>query len=238
MRKLIIRILIIGAVFFGLMLIAVCIAGVLAVQEPSFYSRLKAQEFPVDAKDFVRLKRAEFDRWLEDSIESQQQLDSRDVDVDLPVDTYSLQFTEAQLNGILASDVKKMGDVSNPRIALSDELVQIGVEVDVNGTTVIASTSMRPYAGTDGRLRLEIQSSHIGNLPFPLQTLLSMLQNQMTNISGDLELDLSGSMPVLVLNTKLGEDKPTIQAVHCQAGQLEITFQPPSVTQDAIVPEG
>ncbi|MEP3480930.1 MAG: hypothetical protein ABJZ55_16910 [Fuerstiella sp.] len=234
-----IRSLIVGAVVFGLMLIAVCIAAALAVQEPSFYTRLKAQEFAVDVKAFVRSEGAEFDRWLKDSIQSQQQqLDSDIAPVDSPIDTYTLQLSEDQLNGILASDIEKTGDVRHPRIGLSDGSMQIGAEVDVNDTSIVASIALRPYAGTDGRLRLEIQSSHIGNLRFPLQTLLSMLQDQMTNISGDLELDLSGTKPVLILNTKRGKEKPTIQSVRCQTGQLEITFQAPEITQDAAIPEG
>lgn len=234
-RKIVVRTLIAAAAAFVLALIALCVAGVLAVQQPEFYTRLKAQDTTVDADELILRERAAFDEWLKSSIENQRQQvasgDSKTDRYDPSLDTHSIQITEQQLNGMLMSGLKRAGDVQNPRVCLSAGSVQLGVEVFLDGTRLVVSTSLKPLVASDGRMHFEIQSGYVGNLRIPLQTLLGLLEDEVASISGDVQLDLSGSTPVIVLNTKQKKDSPTIQAVDCLEGQLQITFQAPMVTQ-------
>lgn len=234
-RKLVVRTLIACAAVVGLTLIALCVAGVLAVQQPEFYTRAKAQVPAVDAEEWVRQEGAEFEQWMKNSIERQRRqtvLSDPTADrYDPNLDTHSICLTEQQLNGMFASGLKSAGDVQNPRVGLSAASLQLGVEVVLDETRLVVSTSLKPFVASDGRMHFELQSGYVGNLRIPLQTLLSLLQNEMTTISSDLELDLSGSKPVLVWNSKRDKESPIIQAVHCSDSHLEITFQAPVITQ-------
>lgn len=231
LRKVIIRSLTVGAAVLGLAMVALFVAGLMAVQVPDFYSQVKAQDLTGHAEEWVDEQGDEFRQWVQSSIKTQRRSaestnDTVD-DYDPSLDTHSISVSELQLNGMLASGLTRTSDVKDPRVKLSEGYMQLGLQVVVNESPVVVSTSLKPFVGDDGGIHFEIQSGHVGNLRIPLQTLLSMLQDKITPLSSDLQLDLSGAVPVLIWKQKRDEKSPTIQSVVCSEGQLEITFQAP-----------
>ena len=232
LRKLIVRTLIVGALFFALVLICLCVAGYMAFQQPEFYSQISAGD-AVDFEKWMLQQQADLKQWTETSVKNQRRIaelgDASDDQYDPRLDTHSISVSELQLNEILRSRLKKVGSVQDPRVKLSADQMQLGVQVAMDESLLVLSVSLKPSVSTEGRIHFEIQSGHIGNLRVPLHTILKMLQAEMTTHSSTLKLDSSGPNPVFVWNHQQRKEVPAVQAVHCSDGALEITFQAPVV---------
>jgi len=231
-RKLIFRTFLAGAALIGICLLTVAIAAFLAFRKPAFYADLLDQS---DADPAITAtmeqKTRDFEEWAMMSATHAK----RDASSSLPIptavavsETHLIEVTESQLNALLTSHRLGAGDLRNPRVQVLDDQLQIGAEISVGDSRLIFSAGLKPLITPDGALQLEIISSHVGSLPFPLHTLLNVIAEHGELSDSKCELDLSGNTPVLTLNiSNRGPRSPFVTAVHCTNGNMAIEFHAP-----------
>ena len=235
-RKLARRAVKVGAVVFAIGVTTLVVMACLAVSEPRFYSELSESSGSTATDSaWAEKEMADFERWIHKSRaiqRSQARQAARGEMVPQPydpgTDAYEIRFTEEQLNQQLAS--RRHGSMNEPRIRLLDDRMLIGAEFDLKRRLVF-SVEVCPTVTADGRLQLDIQSSRLGRLPFPLRTVLGWLTRFPDFRSGELQLDLTGPTPVFVVDLSRGPKYPAIRSVRCTEGELAIEFKAPVVQQ-------
>lgn len=229
-RKLIVRTFFVGVALVCLAVVSGLVAGYLAFQQPEFYAALRSQEVDAQSEDQLKQQAEDLEEWIKNSLAAQHAQSSGKADAqvyDPARDTHTVQVTEQQLNGLLVSRRSGAGDMQHPRVCLEEDSVRLGAEFVIDGTKLVVSAAVKPAVGDDGRLRFEIQSGHVGRLRLPLNTLLSLMDSNVKQLSNDLELQANGSTPTLILSQTTGPKAPKVQTVECHDGQLAVTFRAP-----------
>lgn len=229
-RKIIVRTFFVGAVLTCLVVVSGLTAGYLAFQQPGFYANLRSQDVSAESEDQLKQQAADFETWIQNSLTSQHAQSISDVDAqayDPATDTYTVQVSERQLNGLLVSRRSGAGDMQHPRVRVEQDSVRLGAEFVIDGTKLVVSAAVKPTVGADGRLQFEIQSGHVGRLRLPLNTLLSLMDSNVKQLSNGLELQANGSTPTLILNQTTRPKAPKVQAIDCKNGLIAVTFQAP-----------
>lgn len=232
LRKFIKRTFQIGAAVFGVAIVTLLVAAYLATSEPSFYSTLDGQT-RASAADTAQAEQlmSQLEQWSQKSRNLQrkhQRLAARGAKpeqiYDPKTDTHELRLSEQQLNQQLAS--RGSGSMSAPRIRVLDDRMLIGAQFDA-GRPLVFSIEVQPTV-SNGSLQLDIQSSRLGKLPFPLRTVLGWLAQFPDFKSDEFKLDLSGPTPVFLVDiTPRGSKYPKIRSVRCIDGELAIEFNAP-----------
>jgi hypothetical protein len=225
-RNIIIRTFLAGAALVGLAVVAVAVAGYMALQQPEFYSELRKQaEAPKTAEEELKQIALDFKRWNETSA-ALQRAESSNSTYDPLADIHSVSVTETQMNAVLASQRFGAGDVQHPRVKLLNDNIRIAAEYCVDTTTFVVSVALKPAVMSGEKLHLDIMSAHLGNLPIPLKTLTSWVPKDADLSSGQIQFDLTGSTPRLIVEIAGRNRKsPTVRSLQCAEGALTIDFQ-------------
>lgn len=245
LRNLFVRLFRCFVVLIGIAILSVCIAGYFAFQQPAFYADLRAQKF--SQRDALAVKtsfqRMELDLklWSERSISLQRAQRSATATpkraipgasrskYDPTQDTHSITITEQQLNAQLASGKTKISrELRNPRVRIAPDHIDLGIEFVTPKASCVLSTKLKLAPISQGRLRLEIVSARIGQLPLPLNTILRCLPREVIHSGGDLELNLTSPTPHLCLNVSgQGPTAPAVKSIKCLDGEMTIEFLAP-----------
>ena len=88
---------------------------------------------------------------------------------------------------------------------------------------------LKPTLTSEGRLRLDLVTARIGQLPLPLR-LLRWLPRDISRSGGDVELDLTAPTPHMRLNLSGNGSKfPSVKSIKCVDGEITIEFFAPVV---------
>jgi hypothetical protein len=150
---------------------------------------------------------------------------------------HTFRATEQQLNALLASQQRGLGDgLQNARVRLGDDVIELGAELGValgggaktSSRSFVLSVVLQPTLTADGTLRLDIQSARAGRLPIPLRTILRWLPRPVVLTAQDATLDLNPQSPHLAVKLpRSGPDSPAIKSIRCAAGEIVVELAPP-----------
>lgn len=211
---------------------AVGIACYMAMQPPVYYADLCSLEYSDTEQKAAQLSmqvvEAGLERWTAKSLATQrEQLDNVEPAYDPSQDKRTVRVTQPQLNAIFAS-AKTDGEWQNPRVKIRDGRVDFAVEVVTPEVTCVLSAELQPTMTNDGKLRLDFQSVHVGQLPLPLNTILGMLPKSVDVASRDTEFHLTDPTPHVCFNLS-GRHKnaPVVKSIECLDGVMKIEFVAP-----------
>lgn len=242
LRKLLFRLFLIAFILTGTVVATVCVAGYLALQQPGFYAELRAQEFaPAEQKTSELAFRAmeqDFKRWVEGSLRQQAQqanpmaanplaLVGLQPKYDPTQDTHTVRVTAQQLNAQLASTSRR-GDWRNPRVRIAKDRVGVAFEVATPELSCVVAGELKPTITDDGRLRLDLLSARIGQLPLPLNTILGCLPRDIVLEDDEVELNLAPPSPHMSFKlANQREQTPRVKSIQCTEGQIAVEFAAP-----------
>ncbi len=247
-RKIVLRLLLAGALLGAGVITLVTVVGLLAVSQPAFYSDLRAQSYTPaeqqDAENSLNQTMASLDRWLHTSIAIQKakMRNNSSVMEQLLVssyqpldDTYTVRLTDKQLNAYLST--KQQGlpkQLHHFCIQFNDQHTNVGFELHNGGPVLTISASLNFVTEANGNLRIELLGGRLGRLPIPLQTIARWLPNEVTHASDrKLEFDLTATPPRVTLKlTQSKEASPRINSVQQVNGTLVVEFQAPTLNDN------
>lgn len=227
-RKIIVRTFFVSAAVMCLVVASGLLAGYLAFQQPGFYATLRSQNVDLESENELKQQASDLQQWVRNSLTTQRMQGVNDAEAYDPAnDTHTIQLSERHLNAFLVSRDTGAGGMQHPRICLEQDSVRLGAEFDFDNTKLVFSAAVKPVVAANGRLHFEVQSGHVGRLRIPLNTLLSLMDSNVKQLSNGVELQINGGNPTFILNPRFGPNAPKIQSIDCQNGQLAVTFQAP-----------
>jgi hypothetical protein len=254
-RKLFVRLFLCCVALVGILVVSLCIAGYLALQQPAFYADRLAQQFSNSDQmaanaSFQRVEQ-DLRRWTDRSVALQRAhslsdstkranaslealpLESLPGDYDPTQDTHSISFSEKQINAQFASQkVSRTGEWQNPRVRIGSDRIDFGFEFVTSRASCVLSAELKPTLTSDGKLRLDLLSTRVGRLPIPLGTILRCLPRNICNLGSGAELNLTGSTPSICLNLPdNGGKSPAVKSIKCTEGEITIEFFAPVVNR-------
>ena len=239
--------------FVVLVVTSLSAAAYLAFSTPSFYAELLDQ--PIEPAGAVAIEerleamRMEFVRWRQQSLAFQieqrklAEVDraeaNREGDVPQPApkydpdkDLFTIRITEDEINAVLAAEADNRGkeDLSNPRIRIEEDQVQVAFTVASPVGELVLSAAFAPEQPEAGDLKLQITSASVGRLPLPLSTVVQYLPKKEAALKGDLMLDTTGKLPSLVLRSD-GRDNEVAapKSIRCVAGEIVVELMAPKL---------
>lgn len=247
LRKFFVRLLVCFVALMGIVVLVGCIGAYLAFQRPAFYAELRAQQFSQDdeqaAEGFFQRMQQELMQWRGRSIARQRARLSDSAKVpawilngslknyDPAQDTHSISIAEKHLNVRLASNKAKPGrEWQNARIRIGEDRIDIACEL-ANAKCVL-SVELLPTVTSQGRLRLDLGTARIGQLPIPLKTIFRWFPRELDGSAGDVELHLTAATPYFCVNVA-GKDPeaPSVKSLKCTQGEMTIEFVAPVFRQ-------
>lgn len=225
LRKLVLRLLRIAGAAVCLLLTSLAIVGYLAMQEPGFYSAAMAGQATLQevaaATQSLEEQRAAYLIWRSQLMADPAR--GRDRVVPKP---FEIRYTDKHLNTLLASEITKIGDgtIEDPRVGVTQGRVEFACGVRTPAGRCVLSAEMTPSLTPDGVLTLDLESTHLGYLPLPSETLLGFLPRKKERLSGNLYLDLTA--PKLRLTLDLSDKAGAFMAdsIECADGELVVRF--------------
>lgn len=244
-RKIIVRLFLCFFVLIGSVVLAVGIAGYLAIQRPAFYAELRDQAFSKSDQIAANGIFQDVARWSDRSIALQR---SQLSDAATPAigisnatvsnasvahydpihDTFSVTFTQKQINAQFAANKASVsGQCRNPRIRIGRDRIDVACEVVTSKVNCVLSAELKPTVTADGRLRLDLLAARIGQLPIPLR-ILSWLPRNICHAGNGMDMDLTAPTPYFCLNVSdNGSKSPAIKAIQCKEGEITMEFGAP-----------
>lgn len=220
--KTVLRLIRVACFGFGLLFASLCFAGYLAMQQPAFYAE-SLERRPTEAEieaatTRLEAERARYVRWRSEL------LSDRPLAVAPAV--HEVRFTDAQLNALLASETKQVGEVGfeEPRLRIAPGRLELACGVKTSAGRCVFSAALAPALTPEGVLTLGVESARVGNLPLPLGTLLGWLPRERRRVSGKLELDLTGPQPRFALDLSDEGKEFLAQSVECGDGEFVVRF--------------
>jgi hypothetical protein len=250
-RKLFVRLLLSAVALLGIIVLAVGIAGYLALQRPAFYTDLLAQQFSssdqLAANASIQLIGEDLRRWTDRSLALQRvqllpdsakhanaslealALKSPPGDYDPTQDTHSISVSAQQINAQFASQkVSTTSQWQNPRIRIGQDRIDLGFEFVTSTASCVLSAELKPTLASDGQLRLDLLSTRIGRLPIPLGTILRLLPREAFRLGSDLQFNATAPTPYLCLNLPNQSGKsPAVKSIKCTDGEITIELSAP-----------
>ncbi len=226
-------------------MVSVCIAGYLALQEPAFYSDLRAQQFSegdqLAAKMFFQQMEKDLRLWRDRSLARQGERLSDSTtpaaaipdafvgECDPTQDTHSISITERQINALLASDKASVrGEWQNPRIRIRQDHVDFAFEFATSKARCVFSAELKPTLSSEGRLHLDLVAVRIGKLPLPLRTIMRWVPRDVHYSGSDMEVDLTAATPHICLNlSDNNPESPSVKSIKCMESEVTIEFLVP-----------
>jgi len=143
---------------------------------------------------------------------------------------WSIQFTETEINSWLAEELPRQysellpSNVSEPRVALDDGTLHIGVRLEDSPGREVLSLSVRPQVLTDHRLALQIESVQVGRLPIPLDRVLEDMRRSGITERWRVSWYVQDGRDVAVINlSELVAPSITLDAIEIKNDRLTIT---------------
>lgn len=239
-RKVVVRTFKVCCVLFAVLLTGIAACVILAWQTPSFY----AAQRDIKADDAVTAETQqiadEFEEWAMKSMAAAHRRKTSGNGRQQPVagdagvpETHMVTLTEEQINQTLASGEHGAGSVKNPRVRILDDRIRIGMEVGTDSPWIFTA-DLHPDLNGNGELQLAIVNSWLGELPFPLQTLLELAEKRGGMNGGRFRVDLTGEAPMLIIDISPNRrNRVTVHSVQCTEGTIRIEFRQPDDRDDA-----
>lgn len=229
-RKTVLRLVRLAAALAGVLVASFCLAGYLALSEPSFYTALRTHQPAPDevaaATAQIEQERTAYVHWR-----SRVLADRRAGLEGEAVAPHEVRFGSAQLNALIASEAQSLaGGLEDPRVRVTPGRVDIACGVQTPVACCVVSACYKPTLTAEGVLELEVESASLGRLPIPLQTLLGFLPQKKERLSGSLYLDLTGAEPRFTLDLSDKANSLMAESIECGAGEMIVRFvaRPPA----------
>ncbi|MGE3315552.1 MAG: hypothetical protein AB7O26_10590 [Planctomycetaceae bacterium] len=144
-------------------------------------------------------------------------------------DKWAEAFTQSQINSWLSEELQpKYGafvpeGVSNPRVRLADETIEVGFRYKHEHWDSIVSVKTRPWVPKPNSLAFEIQSIRAGLIPIPLESIIQDLSKQFEVEGYRVEWSEANGNDVVILHlTKSGDDQPVLESVKVVKGSITV----------------
>jgi hypothetical protein len=144
-------------------------------------------------------------------------------------DKWAEEFSQSQINSWLAEELQpKYGafvpeGVTNPRVRLADETIEIGFRYKHVSWDSIVSVRTRPWVPSPNSLAFEIQSIRAGLVPIPLESIVHDVSKQFEVEGYRVEWsELNGNDVVILHFTKSGDEQPILESVKVAKGTVVV----------------
>jgi hypothetical protein len=244
LRKILVRLLTTCVMLFMALTTALVLAGYLALQPPGFYAELRDRPIPVPQNPAVRQEMQAieyaFRLWLEQSIARQHTASltttsnpagSDHHGYDPTGDVHTVRVTQDMLNAALAGDDLELSrELQGPRICISSGRIEFAFELVTDEIRCVPSAVLEPTLTPNGDLRIDIARARIGQLPIPLNTILSCLPRDITCTGRNMDVHLIPPTPHITLHlTGRGPHAARVHSIECTTGAIVVTFLPPVI---------
>lgn len=143
---------------------------------------------------------------------------------------WSEEFRQDDVNSWLAEELHTKypelvpPGVSQPRVMLREENIQIGFRFDDTRFQGIISLEVRPWVPAANQLAIEVRSVKAGLIPIPLERVIDELSRQLEANGWRIEWTHNGGNDVLVVHLDRGDkDQPVLERIDLAAGSLRIS---------------
>ena len=145
--------------------------------------------------------------------------------------SWEVTFTEDQINGWLAVDLKENHpkllprEFSDPRIAISETQAQIGCRVEQNGFQTVFSLGLEVKLLEPNVVALRVRAARAGMVPLPLDKILERVSDGARKANLPIRWAQESGDPVAVITIPpQGEDKleRRIETIELRAGEIHI----------------
>ncbi len=186
------------------------------MQPPEFYQH--AMAVPED----VRTRRSEAEQLVVRTTSLVERIRNSD-------DGWSEEFTQTEINAWLAEELPRNFSewlpqgVSEPRVKLSDETVQIGFKLVQEDWEGVVSLQVRPWVVSQNQLALEIESIRAGLIPIPLDGVLDELEQMVETDGWQIERLNSDGKQVIQVNLDQDDSEgPALTSIRVVDDRLQV----------------
>lgn len=138
----------------------------------------------------------------------------------------TLQFTEAQLNALLArSEPRLPPDVSAPRLRLLDDRAVIGARVRRSGREAVVAVDVTPTGLRETQVDLVVNRTTAGTMAVPVARVLQLLGPSVLPPEVPITLDEEAGTLALHLDWKAERPDIRLKAIRLSDGRLEVDVQ-------------
>lgn len=146
-------------------------------------------------------------------------------------DQWSATFKQSEINSWFVEELhqEKYADVipegvSDPRLVIKDEVVQLGFRFKRNGWNGIVSLRLKPWIQNENQLAIEIESIRAGIVPIPLEEMLQDLSKQLVDAGWDVTWNHANNHDVAVINLRQQKpDSPVLESLLVDEGEVRVS---------------
>ncbi len=145
-------------------------------------------------------------------------------------DEWSATFKQRDVNSWLVEELpqEKYAEVipegvSDPRVSIQENRVQVGFRFRKNGWSGIVSLKLKPWIQSENQLALEIESIQAGIVPIPLEEMLHELSQQLVDAGWDVTWNHANGHDVAVFRFKQQKaDSPVLESLLIEDGEVRV----------------
>lgn len=146
-------------------------------------------------------------------------------------DQWSATFKQSEINSWFVEELhqEKYDDVipegvSDPRLMIKEEMLQLGFRFKRNGWNGIVSLQLKPWIQNENQLAIEIDSIRAGIVPIPLEEMLQELSKQLVDSGWDVTWNHANGHDVAVINLQQQKpDSPVLESLLIDEGEVRIS---------------
>lgn len=146
-------------------------------------------------------------------------------------DQWSASFKQSDINSWFVEELQqeKYNDVvpegvSEPRLVIRDERLQLGFRFKRNGWNGIVSLKLKPWIQDQNRLAIEIESIRAGIVPIPLEEMLENLTQQLVDSGWDVTWNHANGHDVAVITLQQEKpDSPVLESLLIDEGEVRVS---------------
>ena len=185
------RFVVAAVVLLGLAVVAILVLLELAKVEPEFYQQALKVDAQLQKRNGSQMEKKILD--LRNSV--------------MIAEAWSTTFTEAQINGWLAYDLKEKfpdalpPEVTDPRIVIEDQSLTLAfrcTEKPFRGVAIVEADVF--MTGVINQIGIRVKSVHTGMIPVPLAAIADQIAQQLKSTGIEIEWNTEEDDPVAIVH--------------------------------------
>ena len=146
-------------------------------------------------------------------------------------DEWSATFKQAEINSWFIEELfqEKYDDivpegVSDPRLAIQEDLLQLGFRFQKSGWSGIVSLRLKPWIQAENQLAIEIETIRAGIVPIPLEDMLHELTAELVDSGWNVTWSHANGHDVAIidLNKSKKADSPVLESLAVVKGEVRV----------------